>query len=376
MDGVLLLEDGRAFRGEGFGAVGTKVGEVVFNTAMSGYQEVLTDPSYREQIVVMTTAHVGNYGVNPDDVESDGVHVSGFVARHFSAQASNFRSTQTLDAYMGAAGVPGVHDIDTRALVRHIRTQGAMRAAISTEGLSDDELRARIAAWPGMVGRALADELSCKARYTFSDGAGGGLFPARTFAADAPGAGLRIHALDGGVKRNILRLVAQSGAHVEVFPAWTKAEELADGADAVFLSNGPGDPAALTGMIAEVKKLLGKKPMLGVCLGHQLLGLALGAETYKLRFGHRGGNHPVRDLLTGRVEITSQNHGFCVDPSGLERAGARVTHVNLNDGTLEGFMHEDLRVMCVQHHPEAAPGPHDAAHLLMDRYLRFVKESR
>ena len=375
MDGVLLLEDGRTFRGRGFGATGTKVGEVVFNTAMSGYQEVLTDPSYCEQIVVMTTAHVGNYGTNAEDVESDGVHLSGFVARHFSAQASNHRSTQPLDAYMAAAGVPGVHDIDTRALVRHIRTQGAMRAAISTEGLSDAELRARIEAWPGMVGRALADELSCRARYTFADGRGGGRHPVPV-RADGPGVGLRIHALDGGVKRNILRLVAASGAHVEVFPAWTKAEELGEGADAVFLSNGPGDPAALTGMIAEVKKLLGKKPMLGVCLGHQLLGLALGADTFKLRFGHRGGNHPVRDLLTGRVEITSQNHGFCVDPAGVERAGGRVTHVNLNDQTLEGFMHEDLRVMCVQHHPEAAPGPHDAAHLLMDRYLRFVKGDR
>ncbi len=365
MEGVLRLEDGRTFRGRGFGAAATKVGEVVFNTAMSGYQEVLTDPSYCEQIIVMTAAHVGNYGVNPEDVESDGVHVSGFVARHFSEVPSSHRSTQSLQGYLADAKVPAVHCIDTRALVRHIRTRGAMRAAISTESLSDAELDARIAAWPGMVGRALADELSCKARYTFAEGQGTG-----------PGAGLRIHALDGGVKRNILRLVAQSGAHVEVFPAWTKAEELGDGADAVFLSNGPGDPAALHGMIAEVKKLLGKKPMLGVCLGHQLLGLALGADTFKLRFGHRGGNHPVRDLLTGRVEITSQNHGFCVDPAGLVRAGARVTHVNLNDDTLEGFMHEDLRLMCVQHHPEAAPGPHDSAHLLMDRYLRFVRESR
>ncbi|MEN9786574.1 MAG: hypothetical protein RLZZ299_1838 [Pseudomonadota bacterium] len=365
MEGVLLLEDGRAFRGRGFGAVGTRVGEVVFNTAMTGYQEVLTDPSYFEQIVVMTPAHVGTYGVNPEDVESDGVHVSGFVARHFTDVPSNHRSTQDLGTYLRDAGVPALDGIDTRALVRHIRTRGAMRAAISTDGASEDALRERIAAWPGMVGRALAEELSCRARYTFATG-----------AAEGVGAGLRIHALDGGVKRNILRLVARSGAHVEVFPAWTSAEELREGADAVFLSNGPGDPAALTGMIATVRSLLGKVPMLGVCLGHQLLGLALGADTFKLRFGHRGGNHPVRDVETGRVEITSQNHGFCVDPAGIERAGGRVTHVNLNDGTLEGFRHDDLRVMCVQHHPEAAPGPHDSAHLLMDRTLRFVRESR
>ncbi len=365
MEGVLLLEDGRRFRGRGFGAVGTRVGEVVFNTAMTGYQEVLTDPSYFEQIVVMTPAHVGTYGVNPEDVESDGVHVSGFVARHFTDVPSNHRSTQDLGSYLRDAGVPALDGIDTRALVRHLRTRGAMRAAISTDGSSDDVLQERIAAWPGMVGRALAEELSCRARYTFAEG-----------GAEGAGAGLRIHALDGGVKRNILRLVARSGAHVEVFPAWTSAEELREGADAVFLSNGPGDPAALTGMIATVRSLLGTVPMLGVCLGHQLLGLALGADTFKLRFGHRGGNHPVRDVETGRVEITSQNHRFCGDPAGVERAGGRVTHVNLNDGTLEGFRHDDLRVMCVQHHPEAAPGPHDAAHLLMDRYLRFVRESR
>ena len=252
-----------------------------------------------------------------------------------------------------------LHGIDTRALVRHIRSRGAMRAAITTEDLGPDELMARIQAWPGMEGRALATEVSTPRRYTFH-----------------AAAGPRVHVLDGGVKRNQLRLFAQAGCHVEVFPALTPAEVLSDGAAAVFLSNGPGDPAALPGMIAEVKKLLGKVPLLGVCLGHQLLGLAIGADTFKLRFGHRGGNHPVRDAETGRVEITSQNHGFCVDPKGVERAGGRVTHVNLNDGTLEGFAHDDLRVMCVQFHPEAAPGPNDSAHLLLDRYLRFAGLNR
>ncbi|MES2639371.1 MAG: glutamine-hydrolyzing carbamoyl-phosphate synthase small subunit [Myxococcota bacterium] len=362
MGGILLLEDGRSFRGDAFGAPATKVGEIVFNTAMTGYQEVLTDPSYREQIVVMTTAHVGNYGVNGEDVESDAVQVSGFVARHFSPMASNHRSTGTLEGYLAAAGVPGVHGIDTRALVRHIRAKGAMRAAISTEGLDEAELRARIEAWPGMVGRDLVSEVSTKVRYTFAENS----------IVGAP----RIHTLDGGVKRNLLRLFAQAGCHVEVFPSTTVAEELRDGADAVFLSNGPGDPAALPGMVREVKKLLGKTPVLGVCLGHQLLGLALGADTFKLRFGHRGGNHPVRDSETGRVEITSQNHGFCVDPAGVERAGARITHVNLNDQTLEGFVHADLGVIAVQFHPEAAPGPNDSAHLILDRFLRFAGTSR
>lgn len=349
------MEDGRSFRGEAFGAPATKVGEIVFNTAMTGYQEVLTDPSYREQIVVMTTAHVGNYGVNAEDVESDAVQVSGFVARHFSPIASNHRSTGTLADYLAGAGVPGVHGIDTRALVRHIRNKGAMRAAITTEDLDDAELRSRIEAWPGMVGRDLVSEVSTPRRYTFAEGAGA-----------------RIHTLDGGVKRNLLRLFAQAGCHVEVFPSNTSAEELKDGATAVFLSNGPGDPAALPGMVGEVKKLLGNTPLLGVCLGHQLLGLALGADTFKLRFGHRGGNHPVRDNETGRVEITSQNHGFCVDPAGVERAGGRITHLNLNDHTLEGFVHADLGVIAVQFHPEAAPGPNDSAHLLLDRFLKFA----
>jgi carbamoyl-phosphate synthase small subunit len=358
MGGILLLEDGRSFRGEAFGAPATKVGEIVFNTAMSGYQEVLTDPSYREQIVVMTTAHVGNYGVNAEDDESGRVQVAGFVARHFSPMASNHRSEGTLADYLEAAGVPGVHGIDTRALVRHIRTKGAMRAAISTEDLDEETLRARIFDWPGMVGRDLVSEVSTPVRYTFAEGAG-----------------QRIHVLDGGVKRNQLRLFAQAGCHVEVFPATVTGEELGDGADAVFLSNGPGDPAALPGIVGEVKKLLGKKPLLGVCLGHQILGRAIGADTFKLRFGHRGGNHPVRDNETGRVEITSQNHGFCVDPAGIERAGGRVTHVNLNDGTLEGFCHADLGVIAVQFHPEAAPGPNDSAHLLLDRFLKFASSS-
>ena len=364
--GILMLEDGTTFRGPSFGAVGTRVGEVVFNTSMTGYQEVLTDPSYREQIVVMTAPHVGNYGVNPEDEESGRVQAAGFVARSFCDRPSNHRSTGSLHDYLARAGLPAVHGLDTRALVRRIRSAGAMRAGLSTDPeVSDDELRARIFAWPGMAGRSLVHEVSTPHRVTFAEATEGRAY-----------SGLRVHALDGGVKRRMLQLFADVGCHVELFPAATSAEALSDGADAVFLTNGPGDPAALPEMVEVVRTILGKKPILGVCLGHQLLGRALGADTFKLRFGHRGGNHPVRDLVTGRVEITSQNHGFCVDPAGVERAGGRVTHVNLNDGTLEGVTHPDLGVICVQFHPEAAPGPNDSTHLLVDRFLRFAREPR
>ncbi len=353
----LLLEDGRSFEGLAFGATATRVGEIVFNTAMTGYQEVLTDPSYTEQIVVMTASQVGNYGLNGGDDESGGIHPAGFVAREFSRITSNHRAEVSLLDGLTGAGVPAIHGIDTRALVRHIRSKGAMKAAISTEGESDAQLRERIVAWPGMAGRALATEVSTPARYSYHV---------------APQPRARIHVLDGGVKRNQLRLFVKAGCSVEVFPANTPPEVLGDGADAIFLSNGPGDPAVLGGMIATVRALLGKKPILGVCLGHQILGLALGADTFKLRFGHRGGNHPVRDNETGRVEITSQNHGFCVDPAGVERAGGTVTHVNLNDQTLEGFCHRDLQVACVQFHPEAMPGPRDSEHLLAERFLRIA----
>ncbi len=356
MGGILLLEDGRSFSGEGFGARGTHVGEVVFNTAMTGYQEVLTDPSYREQIVVMTCPHIGNYGVNDEDPESGGVQVAGFVVRRASRLHSNHRATTGLDPYLRRAQVPGLQGIDTRALVRHIRDKGAMKAVISTDGTPAAELWRRLESWPGMAGRDLAAEAGVKA-------------PA--LVVDLPTPRARVTLVDGGVKQNIVRLLEAAGCSVRVAPLTAPAEVWMDGADLVFLSNGPGDPAALTGPIAELRKVLGKMPVVGICLGHQLLGHALGATTYKMPFGHRGANHPVRDEETGRVEITSQNHGFCVDRASLAATGAVVTHTHLNDGTVAGLKHEGLRVMSVQFHPEACPGPRDSAHLI-ERYLRFA----
>jgi len=355
--GILLLEDGRAFAGESFGATGTRVGEVVFNTSMTGYQEVLTDPSYCEQIVVMTVPHVGNYGVNVEDPESDNVWVSGYIVRELSRRYSNHRASEGLDRYLREAGVPGIQGIDTRALVRHIRDKGAMKAVVSTDGMPQERLAALLDDWPGMSGRGLASVVSTQEPYVFA-------------SPDSPRA--RVAVVDGGVKRNILRLLAQTGCRVEVFPATSRAEDWMASSDFIFLSNGPGDPAALDEMVGQIKKAIGQVPVVGICLGHQLLGRALGADTFKLRFGHRGANHPVRDIETGRVEITSQNHGFCVDPAGIEAAGGTVTHVNLNDGTLEGFRHDDLRVSSVQFHPEACPGPHDSGHLVLDRFLRVA----
>jgi carbamoyl-phosphate synthase small subunit len=355
--GILLLEDGRSFSGEAFGASTTRVGEVVFNTAMTGYQEVLTDPSYCEQIVTMTVPHVGNYGVNTDDPESEKVWVSGYIVRELSRRYSSHRASEGLDRYLREAGVPGIQGIDTRALVRHLRDKGAMKAVISTDGTSREALETQLADWPGMSGRGLVKVVSTKTRYVYAD-------PANPRASVA--------VVDGGVKRNILRLLEATGLRVEVFPCDSSAEEWMKDNDFVFLSNGPGDPAALDDMVDEIKKVIGKMPIVGICLGHQLLGRALGADTFKLGFGHRGANHPVRDLETGRVEITSQNHGFCVDTAGIESAGGVPTHINLNDKTLAGFKHEQLRIAAVQFHPEASPGPHDSAHLVLERFLEVA----
>ncbi|TNE89226.1 MAG: carbamoyl-phosphate synthase small subunit [Deltaproteobacteria bacterium] len=358
MGGILLLEDGRRFVGDAFGATTTRVGEAVFNTAMTGYQEVLTDPSYAEQVVTMTYPHIGNYGVNTADPESERVHVAGFIARRFTRAPSSWRSEGGLGQYLQRHGVPGLHGIDTRALVRHLRTRGAMKCVVSTDGTPVEKLEKQLAEWPGMEGRDLATELTCKDSYVYA-------------APDKPTA--RIAVVDGGAKQNILRLLAEAGAHVVVHPITADADTWMKDVDAVLFSNGPGDPASLTSVVEQVKRVVGTKPAMGICLGHQLLGLAIGAETYKLKFGHRGGNQPVRDETTGKVEITSQNHGFAVERGSLESAGGEVTHIHLNDKTVSGFVHRDKRVMAVQFHPEASPGPHDSSFLLTDRYIAFAK---
>ena len=353
--GLLLLEDGSIFEGEAVSA-GTRFGEVVFNTSMTGYQEVLTDPSYRGQIVVMTQPHIGNYGTGPDFEESLHPWVEGFIARRFTVKPSG-QGGESLVSYLRRFGVPAVEGIDTRAVVRRLREKGALRGVLTTERSDVDALRAELADVPTMAGRALVDEVTCERIYEL-----------------APVGEERCHlaVYDFGIKANILRSLQERGARLTVLPARTPASEcLALPVDGVVLSNGPGDPEPLTGIIDSVRELVEASspamPVLGICLGHQLLGLALGGRTFKLKFGHHGGNQPVRDLVTGKVAITSQNHGFAVDPDSLP-ASCAVTQVNLNDGTVEGFAVSNRPVYSVQYHPEAAPGPHDAS-VLFDRFL-------
>lgn len=355
-DALLVLEDGTAFRGQGFGASGTAFGEVVFNTAMAGYQEVLTDPSYHRQLVAMTSPHQGNYGVNPDDAESHRVQVAGFIVREAARMHSSWRATRGMGEELAQAGAVGITEVDTRRLTRHIRSQGAMRAAISTEVLDADALLAEVVRAPVMEGSDLASEVSTREPY------------------DVPAAQerFRVVAYDFGLKRNQLRLLSARGCSLRVVPVSTPAQEvLATEPDGVFLSNGPGDPAAVTAGIAAIRELLrARVPVFGICLGNQLLGHAVGASTYKLAFGHRGVNQPVRNEATGAVEITSHNHGFAVDAGSIPADGelGRVTqsHVNLNDGVNEGLRCHDVPAFSVQYHPESAPGPHDARYLFDD----------
>lgn len=355
----LALEDGTVYTGRAFGAPGEKIGEVVFNTSMTGYQEVLTDPSYKGQIVTMTYPLIGNYGTTADDQESDRVQVEGFVVRELTRIPSNFRSHRDLDTFLKASDVTGIEGIDTRALVRRIRVRGAMNGVLSTQDLDDALLVAKARAFPGMEGRDLVSEVVPELAFEWRQGFG----QFAEHVLPAAKAGCHVVAIDYGMKWNILRCLTQVGCKVTVVPGTATADEvLRRNPDGIFLSNGPGDPAAVGYAIDTVKQLIGKKPIFGICLGHQLLGLALGAKTFKLKFGHRGANQPVLNEATGKVEITTQNHGFAVDPATLP-ADVKPTHINLNDQTLEGMRHTKLPLFSVQYHPEAAAGPHDSSYL-------------
>ena len=375
---ALALEDGTVYFGESFGGRGTSSGEVCFNTSMTGYQEILTDPSYRGQILCMTTPQIGNYGVNRDDVESAGIHMAGFVVREVSRIPSNFTATGSLQDYLASAGVIGLSGIDTRALVRRLRIRGAMTGVISSELLDGVKLVEMARSAPALVGRDLVAEVMPKGGSDWAQPLDESATPlvqpteGGVYADVAPtGPVKHVVALDYGMKWNIARHLVSSGCRVTILPGRVSATEvLAHRPDGVFLSNGPGDPEVLTGCVETVRGLVGKVPMFGICLGHQLLALSCGAKTFKLKFGHRGANQPVMDLQTGLVEITSQNHGFAVDEATLP-AELEVTHRNLNDGTIEGVCHRTARAASVQYHPEAAAGPHDAAYLF-DTFHRLM----
>jgi carbamoyl-phosphate synthase small subunit len=360
---ILVLEDGRTFHGASFGAEGTTFGEMVFNTSMTGYQEILTDPSYAGQIVCMTYPLIGNYGVNEADVESRRPWVEGFVVKEASRIVSNWRATESLNDYLERNNIIGIEHIDTRALVRHIRDKGAMRAGLSTVDLDAKALLDQVLATPEMNNRELASAVTIEKAFEYEA------------AGSVPAAEPKYHivAFDFGVKTNSLREFAKYGCRITVVPADTSAEDvLSLKPDGIFLSNGPGDPASMRNVIEEIKKLAeSQTPMFGICLGHQLIGSAFGGDTYKLKFGHRGGNQPIKDLTTGKIEITSHNHGFAVDAGSLP-ADVEVTHINLNDQTVAGLRHKSLPVFSVQYHPESAPGPHDSEYLF-ERFVRLMK---
>jgi len=365
---TLALEDGTVFEGRSFGALAERSGEVVFNTSLTGYQEVFTDPSYAGQIVILTNPQIGNYGTSAEDNESARPYIEGLAVREFSGTASNWRSDAQADVFLSRAGIPVISGLDTRALVRHLRTRGVMRGVLSAIETDARTLVERARSIPTMAGLDLATRVSTPERYEWTKPVDA-CSPSELVGRPAESK-YHVVAYDYGIKHNILRRLVQVGCRVTVVPSLTSAEDvLALNPDGVFLSNGPGDPEPLQAQVANIRQLIGKKPIFGICLGNQLLGLAVGGKTYKLKFGHRGSNHPVRNEITKRVEITSHNHGFAVDPDSLNPSDVEITHVNLNDQTLEGFRLRNHPVFCVQYHPEAAPGPHDSRYLFDD----FVK---
>jgi carbamoyl-phosphate synthase small subunit len=386
MKAILALADGRCFEGLGFGAEGEAAGEVVFNTSMTGYQEILTDPSYEGQLVAMTYPQIGNVGVNSEDVESRRPYVKGFIVKDYTAAPSNWRATEPLHDYMKRHGIVGIYGIDTRSLVRHLRDRGSQEAIISTLVESRAEAIAKAKAAPGLLGRDLVQNVTSLAPYDWDEGnwrlgEGYKRRQAAKMARRGKGAasfqapGFFVVAYDFGIKYNILRNLAESGCRVKVVPATMPAQDvLAMNPDGIFLSNGPGDPDAVPYAKENVRKLIGKRPIFGICLGHQILGLALGGKTFKLKFGHHGGNQPVMDLTTRKVEITAQNHGFAVDADSLKGA-VEVSHLNLNDHTVEGLVHKELPIFSVQYHPESSPGPHDA-HYLFSRFTELMNKYR
>ncbi len=370
MKAILALEDGSIFTGTSFGATGERYGEVVFNTSMTGYQEILTDPSYKGQIVVMTYPLIGNYGVNDEDVESAHPQVEGFVVREISRISSSWRSQNSLERYLKEHAVVGIEGVDTRKLTKHIRTVGAMKAVMSTEDLDEQRIIKKAQDSPGLVGIDLVKEVTCQQPFSWQKFSA---YPKSAISEQTSPTvqrSYKVVAIDCGIKYNILRLLERAGCEITVVPAHTTATAIsALDPDGVFLSNGPGDPAGVPYVVETVRKLLGSYPIFGICLGHQMLGFACGGRTYKLKFGHRGGNQPVKHLATGKVEITCQNHGFCVDVHSLNRDDVELTHINLNDQTLEGMRHKKYPVCSIQYHPESSPGPHDARYL----FNEFIK---
>ena len=377
---VLALEDGSVYHGLAFGADATIAGECVFNTSMTGYQEIITDPSYFGQIVTMTAVQIGNYGVNDEDSEASAPKASGLVVRELSPVVSNWRANLSLDAYLKKYGIPGISEIDTRALTKKLRVDGAMKSCLSTLPISDEEAVQRARSWQDMAGSDYVKDVSCKAPYIWRADAPENynaqyLPVGTTFSTpQTPARRFKVAAFDFGAKYTIFRKLVRHGFDVQVFPASASAEQIREYApDGVFLSNGPGDPAALPYIHKTVTALVPDFPIFGICLGHQMITHALGGKTFKLKFGHRGGNQPVKNIETGKVSITAQNHGFAADPQSLEKAGAVVTEINLNDNTVEGLRHKELPIFSVQYHPEAAPGPNDADPLFLDFYRLIEK---